>query len=114
MDIRTRLFLIVGSLVFFIILISILKKSKISIDMATLWIVFAIGMIVIAVFPEVVYFFTSLIGIESPTNAVYLVVIFVMLILIFYLFMKTSVLENKLNKMIENFAIDKEKHKNEK
>lgn len=114
MDIRTRLFLIVGSLVFFIILISILKKSKISIDMATLWIVFALGMIVIAVFPEVVYFFTSLIGIESPTNAVYLVVIFVMLILIFYLFMKTSVLENKLNKMIENFAIDKEKHKNEK
>lgn len=82
--------------------------------MATLWIVFALGMVVIAIFPEVVYFFTGLIGIESPTNALYLVIIFIMLIMIFYLFMKTSVLENKLNRMIENFAINKEKNKNEK
>ena len=82
--------------------------------MATLWIVFALGIVVIAIFPEVVYFFTGLIGVESPTNAIYLVIIFIMLIMIFYLFMKTSILESKLNKMVENFAIDKEKNRNEK
>lgn len=114
MDIRTRLFLIVGSIVFFILLLRIFKKSKISIDMATLWIVLAFAMVVISIFPEVVYFFAGLIGIESPTNAIYLVVIFIMLVLIFYLFMKTSILENKLNKIIENIAIEKEKNKHEK
>lgn len=113
MDIKTRIFLIVGSIVFFVFLISIFKKSKISIDMATLWIVLAMVMIIIAMFPEVVYFFANLIGIESPTNALFLVIIFVLLVLVFYLFMKTSILENKLNKMIENFAIEKSK-KNEK
>ena len=82
--------------------------------MATLWIVLAFAMVIISIFPEIIYFFAGLIGIESPSNAIYLVVIFIMLVLIFYLFMKTSILENKLNKMIENFAIEKEKHKNEK
>lgn len=82
--------------------------------MATLWIVFAIFMIIIAVFPEVVYFLANLIGIQSATNAIYLVVIFILLVLVFYLFMRISVIEHKLNKMIETFAINKEKKNNEK
>ena len=79
--------------------------------MATLWIVLAFAMVIIAIFPEVVYFFAGLIGIESPTNALYLIIIFILLVLVFYLFMKTSVLENKINRMIEKFAIEQKDKK---
>ena len=114
MDIRTKIFLIAGSLLFFIFLLRTFKKSKLNIDVVTLWIIFALAMILIAIFPEVVYFFANLIGIESPTNALYLVIIFIMLVMIFFLFVRISKLEIKINKLVETIAIDKVKKKNEK
>lgn len=114
MDIKTRIFLIVGSILFFVFLLRTVKKAKLNIDVATLWIVFALAMVLIAIFPEVVYFFTNIIGIESPTNAIYLVVIFIMLVMIFCLYMKVSNLEIKINKLTETIAIEKNKKKNEK
>jgi len=110
MDIRTRIFLIVGSLVFFAFLLSVIKKSKISIDMATMWILFALVMVIIAIFPEIVYWFSFQIGIQSPTNAIYLVMFALLLVLVFYLFMKISILENKLNRLIEKIAIENKKN----
>lgn len=114
MDIKTRVVLIIGSILFFIFLLRTVKKSKLNIDIATIWIIFSLAMILIAIFPEVVYFFTNLIGIESPTNAIYLVIIFIMLIMIFCLFMKISNLEIKINRLTETIAIEKSKKKNEK
>lgn len=113
MDVKTRIFLIVGSILFFVFLLRTVKKAKLNIDVATLWIVFALAIVLIAIFPEVVYFFTNLIGIESPTNAIYLVIIFIMLVMIFCLFMKVSNLEIKINRLTETIAIEKKK-KNEK
>ena len=113
MDIRTRASLIIGSILFFVFLLRTVKKAKFNIDIATLWIIFSLAIIVIAVFPEVVYFFTGLIGIDSPVNGIYLVIIFIMLVMVFGLYMKVSNLEIKINKLTETIAIEKKK-KNEK
>lgn len=110
MDIKTRVVLIIGSILFFIFLLRTVKKAKLNIDVATLWIVFSLAMILLAIFPEVVYFFTSLIGIDAPVNGIYLVIIFIMLVMIFGLYMKISKLEIKINKLTETIAIEKKKN----
>lgn len=113
MSVRIQYFLIVGSILFFIILLSIIKKGKMTNDLAVLWIILAIVLILLSFFPDLAIKFGNLVGVISSINAVFLVLIFLILCLLFYLFIKVTLLEKKINDMIQRYAIDqKEKSEN--
>ena len=71
------------------------------------WIIFALIAVLLAIFPQIVYWMTSMLGIESPVNFVYLVFIFLAYIKLFSAVTKISALENKLNVLAYEEALRK-------
>lgn len=60
---------------------------------------------VIGVFPGIAMFFAKVVGVQSPVNFVYLVVIFLLLLRTFMLTIRISFLEEKVKNLIEEIAI---------
>ncbi len=113
MTTRIQILLIVGTLIFFISLLSVIRKDKLSSDMACLWIIFSLLLVVMAVSPELANKLSYTLGIYSALNALYITFIFLLLCFVFYLFMKISELEKKINNLIQRYALDEDKKKKE-
>jgi len=83
MQLMLQLFLIAAILIYISIIVLLLKKKTIILQYSLVWLGSAIVLAFIAIFPSSVAYFASLIGIEVPVNAVFLVEgMFVLLILI--------------------------------
>ena len=113
MTARIQILLVAGTLMFFIALLSVIRKDKISSDMACLWIVFSLILVIMAINPNLANTLANALGFFSAINALYFVFIFLLLCFVFYLFMKISELEKKINNLIQRYALDEEKKKKE-
>ena len=69
------------------------------------WIVVAVLIAIFGIFPVVPMYIAWLIGIESTANMVFLIFIAILLLRIFTLSMKVSLLEDKLTTMAGEVAI---------
>ena len=100
-----RIILIVVSVMTFIYISRKLKKSQLQVMDAFFWIVFSFVLMVIGVFPGIAMFFAKVVGVQSPVNFVYLVVIFLLLLRTFMLTIRISFLEEKVKNLIVEIAI---------
>jgi len=107
MTLQLQMFLILGSLSFFFLSLRLIKRSKFSTELAVIWIIWGLGLIVISIFPQIIYQLTSLLGFIAPINMLYLFMIFFLYCLVFYLYLKVSVLEDKLKSLIHETALIK-------
>ena len=108
-----RIGLILISIMSFFIIVRKIRKSKIRIEDGLFWVVFAIILIVFAVFPGVIYFISDLVGAKSPANIVYLIIIGMLLIKLFFMSIQISLLENKVVNLAQEMAL-KEKEDGER
>lgn len=104
MDIKIRVFLIIATIISFYILIKSVKKSKLRTDYAFGWILASLSLIVLGVFPQIFYWISSLLGVQSPANIVFTFIIFILIVLVFVLFSKVSALEEKQKNLIQELA----------
>ena len=81
--------LIVSICVLFFVLYSVVK-NKMNIRYAMVWILWAIGVVVISIFPEIIAWFGALIGIQYGSNVAFLIFIFLLYCLVFYVYLKLS------------------------
>lgn len=109
MDIKIRILLIVVTVVCFLMLKRGVKKGKLRSDYMMGWLMASIGLIIISIFPQIVYAISDALGIVSPVNTVFLVIIFILIILVFVLFNKVAVLEEKQKNIIQEISIEKAK-----
>ena len=105
MTLKIQIILILSTIIFFAFLVKTIKKSKMTTDLATIWIIFGLLLIIIAIFPQIIYFVGNLIGILSPMNTLFMISIFGLLCLVFYLFTKITLLETRLTSLIQNEGI---------
>lgn len=61
---------------YFIVLISLLRKKTLSLKYTLLWLFSGVLMLLIAVFPQILGITTSILGIQIPTNALFAVTSF--------------------------------------
>ena len=87
---KLQLSLLIVSVLSLIYVIYTVIKNKMNIHYAVVWIIWSICMIVISIFPGIVSAIGKLIGIATPVNAVYLLLIFLLYCMTFYLFLKIS------------------------
>ena len=107
MTLRIQILLVIGTLLFFLTLLRLIRKGKMTNEMAIFWIVLSLILVLLAVFPQIAIACGELIGIMSTINAIYLVLIFLILCFLFYIFIKITALEKKVDDMIQRYAIDK-------
>ncbi|MGN0519556.1 MAG: DUF2304 domain-containing protein [Candidatus Fimenecus sp.] len=82
-----------------------IRRAQMEIDDAIYWIVVSIVLVIISIFPQIPDFFSDLLGIQSPSNFVFLAVIFVVIVKLFSLSLDVSLLKQKLKSTIQNVAI---------
>lgn len=72
---------------------------------AVFWFLFALTLIIVSIFPQIVFFFSNLLGFESPANLVFLC----LLIVVIYRQLSASVenarLRTKLTQLTQSVAL---------
>lgn len=113
-SIQVRILLVVFSIITAVGICKKIRKSACRISDALYWVGMSFLLIVLGCFPQIPIFLAAVLGIESPVNFVYLVIIFLLLIKIFSLSVKVSLLSYKLEKMVISSAIKEEQQYEEK
>ena len=78
-----RIEMVVLACIVMLVVFRSINKGKLMVRFSLLWIGIAIGMTLCAVFPGIVVWFCGVIGIETPSNLMYLLGILVLLVLVF-------------------------------
>ncbi len=82
-----------------------IRKLKVKMEDAIYWVVFAGILCVMGLCPEVTYWLSGWIGIMSPANFIFLVIIFLLLEKIFTLSILVSQLEEKVTVLSAEVAL---------
>jgi len=101
-----RILLIVASIIMILAVILRIRKSKFQIKDGIIWFLLSTLFLFMSLFPQLIVKLSSLIGIESPANLVFLSIIAVLLIKNFLLSVKTSQLEYNLMKLTQHVVVD--------
>lgn len=101
-----RIALIVGAAWMVYVVTSRVKRSKIQIEDSVFWVVLAVIILLNALFPQVAYFFSGLLGIASPSNFVFLLVSAILLFKEFSNSTQISVLKHKVDQLSQELALE--------
>lgn len=104
MSAELRAILIIGSIFFCIYILRQIRHSKFKIDDSIFWICFSFVLILVSVFPEILIAGAKKLGVISPVNFVFLIIIFLLLLKIFLLSRKVSDLEEKIKRLVQTMA----------
>ena len=87
---RVQILLLISSIIILLFIIRQVSKNKVNIRYSVLWIIFSCFLILISIFPGIIYSLNDLLGIQTPVNTLFLLLIFILFCLSFYLFIKLS------------------------
>lgn len=105
MSVILRIALIVVSLLTVVWILRKIRKSQIKMQDSIWWIALSVILLVMAIFPQIVYWFTNSMNIQSPANGVFLVIIFALMMKVFSLSLKISQLEEKISTLAQEVGI---------
>jgi hypothetical protein len=100
-----RIILILASVATLLYMVHKIRQSKLRIEDSLFWIVFAFVLVILGVFPQVAIGLSNLIGLQSPANLVFLLIIFILMVRLFQMTIQVSRLEDKLRSLIQHEAI---------
>lgn len=101
-----RAFLFLASVWIALWILRKIRKAKAKVEDSLFWILFACMLIVLSLFPQIAYWLSGLLGVQSPVNFVFLAVLFAMILKIFRLSIRVSQLESKQQELVQRYAID--------
>ena len=82
-----------------------IRKSKVKMEDAIFWMFFSGLLLILAIFPQLSFYLSDLLGIDSPANLVFLMIICLLLEKIFTLSIVVSQLEEKVSVLSSEVAI---------
>ena len=105
MSATLKVLLIVASVVTVGWILRKIRKNKVKMEDAIFWIFFAAILLILAIFPEISYKLCQIFGIMSPSNLVFLVIIFLLVEKNFTLSIIVSQLEDKIGILSAEVAL---------
>ena len=100
-----RVMLRVASLVTAVWILRKIRKNRVKQEDALFWLCFAFMLALFGIFPKLSYMMAEILGIQSPANFVFLAVIAILIEKMFSLSIQVSSLENKLEIMAAELAL---------
>lgn len=113
MSVALRICLVALSIISLFYIIRKIRYSKMQIEYTLFWIVLSIIMILMAVFPQIVYWITWRMGMVSAANVVYLFIIGILLVKVFMMTIEISNLESKVQALIQEVGISGKEQREE-
>lgn len=105
MSAALRAFLLVSAALVLFFVIRKIKKSEFETLDAVFWLLFMLILAILALFPQIAYTLSSVLGFDSPSNFVFLCVIAILIIRVFTLNAKLAHLRAKVNSLIQEVAL---------
>ncbi|CUO06273.1 DUF2304 domain-containing protein [Dorea longicatena] len=107
MSIFIRILLVVGAIVLLAFMLRKIRLAKLKIEYTVFWIGFSCILVIMGAFPQIMSAISEFLGFKSTVNMVYLIVIFVLIVKLFYNTIQISALENKVDSLAQQIAIDR-------
>lgn len=102
-----RVILVIGAMAMLLFMLKRIRYAKLKIEYTVFWIVFAAILVLMGVFPKLFYAIANLVGFQSPISMVFLIIIFVLIVKMFFMTIQISHLENKIDSLVQQIAIDR-------
>ena len=80
-----QLILIGVTLLFCTFILVVTQKKKLSYKYTLMWLFFGFTTLLCAIFPDIIIAIAKLIHVEEPTNALFLIYLFLIIVIIFYI-----------------------------
>lgn len=100
-----RIVLILGAFAILFGIVKKLRKAHVQVLDSVFWLIIALSFVVFATFPQFVYWFSSFLGFESPSNFFFLYVIGILLYREFFNAVKIAELRRRVNSLVEELAL---------
>lgn len=100
--------LVVGCALTLIFVFAKIKKSQFKIGDTLYWLFFCLFLLAMSIFPKPLFRLSKFIGFESPSNFIFVIIIFLLFIKIFLLDVRLAKTEEKITKLAQKYAIDNE------
>ena len=97
--------LAIGLVLFYIMLIYMLRRKQLVLKYALFWLASSVGLLIFLLFPNLVLWLSRLFGVANPVNAVFLLFAGVSLALILSLTSIVSLLSDSKRTMIQQLAL---------
>ena len=101
-----RILLLLGSVLTAVYVLRKVRKSKMRTEDSVFWLLFSLILVVLGVFPGIAIHVSEWIGVQSPANLVFLVVIFLLLVKVFMMDQRISRLQQQVTRIVQRVAID--------
>lgn len=102
-----RILMIIGAVLLMLFMLKKIRNAKLKIEHTIFWIVFSSILVLMGIFPQLFYWVSRLLGFQAPINMIYLVIIFILIVKLFLASVQVSHLENKVDSLIQQVAIDR-------
>ena len=102
---QLQFFMILGAIALLLIIFVFLKRGLMSVNYSLLWLALAVGLVIFAVFPYVVYVLRDLLDIEMPVNLVFFLMFCFVLVVLLSLSIAISQLADKCKRLTQANAI---------
>lgn len=100
-----RIAMLIAIALYFFLIISLLKKKRLSIRYSLLWLLAGLIMLILAIWPGILAWFCKIVGIELPVNALFAVMLFCQMLILVSLTAIVSGLNAKVTTLTQQQAI---------
>ena len=112
MTMTLRLEMIALAILFFIMVIHNISTKKLWFKYSFLWLIFSLILIIVAVFPQIVFGLTYLLGLQQPSNLLYLIAIFALFVYAFHISIVMTKVSMQSKRLIQMVSINDYLNKN--
>ncbi|MEG0910705.1 MAG: DUF2304 domain-containing protein [Ruthenibacterium sp.] len=100
-----RVIMLVGALGTLLYMLRQISRSRMEIEYSIFWALFSGMLVLLGLFPQIAIRAAMIAGIESPINAIFLIIIFVLIIKLFGTTMRISRMQQQLTRMAQHIAL---------
>ena len=100
-----RTTLIIGSVLFFVFIINMVRTKKLELKYALIWIITSLSFIIMSVFPKTVFTVARVLEIEVASNALCLCIIFLLLLMVFALTVAVSRQAGRIKRLVQEVGL---------
>lgn len=105
-----RVVILLVALLNMFLVVKDIRKGKIQIEYSVFWVIFSFLLVVLGIFPQICYWASGLLGIQSPSNFVFAFMLIVLLLRNFTLSKEVSQLNVKVTELAQSITLsEKEK-----
>ncbi len=101
-----RVLLFVAAALMLWLVLGNIRRARLAIPDSLFWFFFAAVLVLLAIFPEIAFWASRMLGVESPVNLVYLAVLAVVLWRLFQMTLRISALNTKIEELTQQMALE--------